>query len=360
MAGNRLPFQSGGEGAERVSLVEVAARSGVSVSTASRALNPESRHPVSASTRCRVEAAATELGFRPNSLARSFQLRRSKTIGVLIHDVRDAYFSEFARAASDAAEAAGYLTVLCSTDRDPQRELRYVEMMVDSRVAGLLLVGGGLEDRAYEKGMRALLGDLAAYGGVAVALGPRAGRMPAELPDNAGGARQAAEHLLEMGHRRIGLIDGPAALRTSKERRRGFQKALSAAGVEADPDLVVPGYYTVEGGAKAAAQLLAMRCPPTAVFASNDAMALGCLNELRRRNVSVPGQISVVGFDDIPMAALWDPPLTTVAVAMAAIGAAGVARVIRALNGVDGAPRAVIHPTQLVRRSSTAPPGGHR
>lgn len=355
MVGNRLPLGLDGKGSARVSLVEVAARSGVSVSTASRALNPDSRHPVSASTRLRVAEVAAELGFRPNSLARSFQLRRTKTIGVLIHDVRDAYFSEFARAASDAAQGAGYLTVICSTDRDPERELRYVEMMVDNRVAGLLLVGGGLEDRAYERGMRSLLGDLAAYGGVAVALGPRAGRMPAELPDNIGGARQAAEHLLEIGHRRIALIDGPAALRTSKERRRGFQLALEGAGVRPDPALLVPGSYTMEGGAKAMAQLLALANPPTAVFASNDAMAIGGLNELRRRGVSVPDDMSVVGFDDIPMAALWDPPLTTVSVSMAAIGAAGVARIIRILNGSDSGQRAVIHPTELVVRASTAP-----
>lgn len=358
MVGNRLPSGLDGEGGQRISLVEVAARSGVSVSTASRALNPDSRHPVSASTRLRVEAAAAELGFRPNSLARSFQLRRSKTIGVLIHDVRDAYFSEFARAASDAAEAAGYLTIICSTDRDPERELRYVEMMVDNRVAGLLLVGGGLENRAYERGMKSLLDDLAAYGGVAVALGPRAGRMPAELPDNVGGARLAAEHLLGMGHRRIALIDGPAALRTSKERRRGFQLAMTAAGVDADSGLIVPGHYTMEGGARATAQLMEVEQPPSAIFASNDAMAIGCLNELRRRGIAVPDDVSVVGFDDIPMAALWDPPLTTVSVSMAAIGAAGVGRVIRILNGSDGAQHTVIHPTELIVRESTRPPRG--
>lgn len=359
MVGNRLPSKPDGTGGARVSLVEVAARSGVSVSTASRALNPDSRHPVSASTRRRVEEVAVELGFRPNSLARSFQLRRSNTIGILIHDVRDSYFSEFARAASDAAQGAGYLTIICSTDRDPERELRYVEMMVDNRVAGLLLVGGGLENRAYERGMKSLLKDLAAYGGVAVALGPRAGQIPAELPDNLGGASQAAEHLIELGHRRIALIDGPPALRTSKERRRGFQLALEAAGLKPDPALIVPGNYTTEGGAKAMAQLLALESPPTAVFASNDAMAIGSLNELRRRGVSVPDEVSVVGFDDIPIAALWDPPLTTVSVSMAAIGAAGMARVMRLLNGSDRGQRTVIHPAELVMRGSTATPRKH-
>lgn len=348
------------EGTQGVSLADVAALSGVSVATASRALSPGSTHPVSAATRLRVEEAAAQLGFRPNSLARSFQSRRSSTIGVLIHDVRDPYFNEFARAASDAAQAAGYLTVICSTDRDPVRELRYVEMMVDSRVAGLLLVGGGLEHRAYEQGMRLLLGQMAAYGGVAVALGPRTGRIPAELPDNVGGARLATEHLIGLGHRRIALIDGPAALRTSKERRRGYETALSEAGLDAEPALVVPGFYSMEGGARAAAKLVEAHPAPTAIFASNDSMAIGALNELRRRRVSVPADISVVGFDDIPMAALWDPPLTTVSVPMAAIGAAGVERVIRLLRGSDGAPRTVIHPTELVARASTAPPRRRR
>lgn len=344
----------------RISLADVGACAGVSVATASRALNPASLHPVNGATRRRVEEAAAKLGFRPNGLARSFQFGRSQTIGVLVHDVRDAYFNEFARGASDAAEVAGYLTVICNTDRDPDRELRYVQMLVDNRAAGILFVGGGLEDRAYQRRLGPCLAEMPSYGGVAVALGPRAGRLPAELPDNQGGARLATEHLLGLGHRRIGLIDGPPRLRTSAERRRGYEEALSAAGVVADPAWVVPGDYTVETGAVAIARLVEAGSGVTGVFVSNDAMAIGAINECRRRGWRVPEDLSLVGFDDMPLASLVDPPLTTVSVPMAKIGAAGVERILALLAGEQRGSARTVHPVGLVVRASTAPPRGRR
>ena len=339
----------------RVSLADVAAQADVSVSTASRALNPDSLHAVSHATRRRVEKAAAQLGFRANGLARSFQFGRARTIGVLVHDVRDPYFNEFARGASDAAEGVGYLTVICNTDRDPDRELRYVQMLVDNRAAGLLFVGGGLEDRAYQRRLAPCLAGMARYGGAAVALGPRAGRLPAELPDNRGGARLATAHLLSLGHRRIGLIDGPPRLRTSVERRRGYEEALSDAGVEPDARWVIPGDYTVEGGAAAIAHLVEDGPDVTGVFASNDAMAIGALNECRRRGVRIPADLSLVGFDDIPLTALVDPPLTTVSVPMAKIGAAGVERVLALLAGQRRSPSVTVHPVDMVVRGTTAP-----
>lgn len=336
-------------------MADVATRAAVSVATASRALDPASPHAVSAATRRRVQKAALELNFRPNGLARSFRTRRTRAIGVLVHDVRDPYFNECARGAGDAAETAGYLTFICNTDRDPDRELRYVQMLVDSRVSGILFVGGGFDERGYQRRLTSCIAELVGYGGAAVALGPRAGRLPAEIPDNKGGARLATDHLLEFGHRRIGLIDGPPRLRTSAERRRGYEEALAAAGLEADTRAIVAGDYTVEGGASAMGQLLAAAPGVTAVFASNDAMAIGALGEAQRRGIGVPKDLSLVGFDDVQLAALVDPPLTTVRVPMAAIGAAGVNRILSRLADAESTTEINVHPVELIVRGSTAP-----
>jgi LacI family transcriptional regulator len=183
--------------------------------------------------------------------------------------------------------------------------------------------------------------------------------MPAEIPDNQGGARQATEHLLGLGHERIAFIDGPAEVLTSRDRLRGHREAIEAAGLPFDERLVASGGFSEQGGRAALAGLLEGAPPFTAVFASNDAMAIGCLVELRSRGLTIPDDMSLVGFDDIPAVRWFDPPLTTVRVPMEEIGAAGVARLLGLLAG-DSEPargQAVnVHPCELIVRSSTAAP----
>ncbi len=343
------------------SLLEVAQRSGVSIATASRALDPDSAHPVSTETREKVVRIATQLRFHHNAVARSLRSRRTKTVGVIVHDVRDPYFNECARAVSDAAVGSGYLTVVCNTDRDPATELRYVTMLRENRVAGLLFVGGGLEDAKYRYLMADQVRAIREYGGAVIALGPRHDPWPAEVPDNRGGAVLATRHLIDLGHRRIAFLDGPPALTTSTERLAGYQEALQAARIRLDPGLVVCGHYSVDGGAAVTAGLLNAGSEFTAVFASNDAMAIGCRMELQRRGVRVPADLSLVGFDDVPSVAWLDPPLTTVAVPMAAIGSAGVRRLLEAIGGgAPRRPRIAVHETRLVVRGSTGPPARYR
>ncbi|MHB1535151.1 MAG: LacI family DNA-binding transcriptional regulator [Acidimicrobiales bacterium] len=348
-----------------MSLRDVAKLSGVSVATASRALNADSSHPVSDETRARVRSAAEQLDFRHNALARGLQARRSQTLALLVHDIRDPYFSEIARGVGDAAAEAGFATLICNTDRNAASELAYVRMLRENRVAGLLFAGGQIEDGECGPQLVAEVAAIADYGGAVVALGPRSDPWAAEIPDNEGGAYAATRHLLTLGHRRIAFIDGPEGLRTSRERRAGHARALAEAGLALDAELLVAGGYTVEGGAWAVAQLLEARSF-TAVFASDDVMAIGCAQELRRRGLSVPNDVSLVGFDDIPVVAWLDPALTTVAVPMEEIGIAGVRRMARllsreegaqktpALDGPEGSVR--LHASRLVVRSSTAPP----
>jgi LacI family transcriptional regulator len=336
-------------------ITDVARAAGVSIATASRVLNP-GRHPVSRETAERVRAAAGSLGFRPNGLARGLRSRWTRTVGVLVHDVTDPYFAEIARGIADAAWEQGFLTITCNTDRDPQEELRYVGMLCESRVAGVVFVGGGLEDEAYRTEIRLLVGEIHSYGGHVVALGPRAELWPAEVPDNRGGARQAAEHLVALGHHRIALISGPERLRTTWERDQGFEAALEAAGIEHDPRLTVHGDFTREGGAQAITDLLDSGALFTAVVVMTDNMAIGCLRTLRERGISIPENISLVGVDNIAVAEYLDPPLTTVDLGMRKIGTAGMHRLRVLLDGTDDAPMVRTHSTHLVVRGSTAPP----
>ncbi|HEY4026047.1 MAG TPA: LacI family DNA-binding transcriptional regulator [Candidatus Dormibacteraeota bacterium] len=334
-------------------LVDVARLAGVSLTTASRALNPDSTHPISASARQRVTAAAAQLAYQPNTMARALRTRRMPTIAVLVHDVADPYFAEVIRAISASASEEGLLTFVCNTERDPATELRYLAMLRLSRVAAVLFAGGGLEDAAYRRAVDEHAAGIAAYGGAVVALAPRSQRWAAEVADNHGGAALAAEHVVRLGHRRVALVMGPERLRTSREREAGYRSVLEAAGIE---PVVVAGDYTREGGAAAAAELLELGREVTAVLVSNDNMAIGVLAALRERGVSVPADVSVVGFDDVPGLEFIHPALTTVRVPMAAIGSAGVARALAILRGSDRNRRLRVHPVELVERASSAPP----
>jgi LacI family transcriptional regulator len=342
-----------------VSLAEVARRSGFSLATASRALNPDSSHPVSEATRRRVAEAADTLGYRLNALARGLKNRRSRTVGVIVHDIRDPYFNECARGVANAAESTGFLTFICNSDRRPETELRYVEMLQENRAAGVLFVGGGFENATYRAELRGHIAAIRDYGGEAIALGPRSDRLPAEVPDNRGGARQGTEHLIQLGHERIAYIDGPAGLKTSSARLAGYRDAIEAAGLPFDPELVLPGDFSEIGGALATRALLESGIDFTAIFSSNDITVLGCRQVLGEFGLRAPDDVSLVGFDDIPVVRWLNPPLTTVAVPMTEIGTAGMQRLIALLEGDESARRmrrVNVHPTQLVVRGSTGPP----
>jgi LacI family transcriptional regulator len=336
----------------RSSLTDVARLAGVSVSTASRALRHSGIHLVAAATRRRVEAAAKELGYRPNPLARGLRARRMDTFAIMVHDVADPYFAEIVRAATSAASEAGYLTVVCSSDRDPDTELRYMDLLIDHRVAAVLFAGGGLEDRAYQRAMSHRIAAIRAYGGAVVALAPRVERWPTEVTDNRGGARLMTEYLIGLGHRKIAFITGPANVHTSIERWRGHREAMLAAGLE---PVMEQGDFRPEEGAAATRRLLERTPGFTALFVASDTMAVGALAELRRQGLRVPEDVSVAGFGDVPGWEFRDPPLTTIRSNLGAIGEAGVRRAMSQLNGTDKPPRVRVHPVELVVRGSTRP-----
>jgi LacI family transcriptional regulator len=229
-------------------------------------------------------------------------------------------------------------------------------------VAGVLFVGGGFDDTRYRAAMRRRVAAIRGYGGYAIALGPRGDRMPADVPDNTGGARAATAHLIELGHERIAFLSGPPGLRTTADREVGYRSAMEAAGLEVDEALIVGGDYSDAGGMRATAALLDGGTPFTGIFASNDAMAIGALQELHARGLRVPADFSLVGFDDVSVARWLDPPLTTIAVPMTEIGRAGMRRLLALLQEGDKPgdrrhqPRVTVHDTTLVVRGSTAAP----
>jgi LacI family transcriptional regulator len=324
------------------SLADISRRAGVSIATASRVLNG-SAHPVSDLTRERVLAAADELGYRPSELARALVKRTSRIIGVIVGDIVDPYFAEIARGVEDVAARAGHLTMVCNADRRPTAELAHLDVLRDYHAAGVVFAGSGYEDLHDAQALRHAVDALQAAGTAVVALAARDLDCPSVLVDNRAAARDAAEHLLGLGHRRIAFVEGPAGLHTSAHRLEGFETAMAAAGAEA---IRVPGGFEYEAGAAAAERLMAAGELPDAVLAVNDEVAIGMLTALRRDGVDVPGRVSVAGIDDTRPARLVD--LTSVSLPLHELGESA-ARVI--LEGADGD---VVLPHRLVARGTTA------
>jgi LacI family transcriptional regulator len=338
-------------------LRDVALRAQVSPSTASRVLSASS-HPVRTETKERVLQAALDLDFRPNRLARALVTARTHTIGAIVHDISDPYFGEIVRGLEDTARLSDYQVFVCSSDRDPDRELAYVRALLSYRVDGVMFAGGGIEDRNYKLKLGRLLKDYRELGGAVVLLAPHAIRAPSVTADNRAGSLQMTRHLLQLGHRRIGFVAGPPHIRTTRVRLNGYRAALADGGVDYDPDLVAPGWFTSEGGAKAVSALLERRPDLTAVFASNDVMAVGVLHELASRGIAVPEEVSVAGFDDVQMAAYLHSPLTTVRMPMYDMGQEGARMALDILAGRQVRSRRL--PVEVVVRASTGPPGARR
>jgi LacI family transcriptional regulator len=345
------------------SIKEVSRAAGVSISTVSHVLN--GTRYVSAALRQRVESAVAQLDYRQNALARSLRTRQSYAIGLIIPDVTNPYYPQLARGVQDAAAAAGYWVFLCNSDRQAETEARLLDALEQRRVDGILLDPSGPDP--------ALLAALRRRAVPVVLVGSRIDEPDLDVVTVApNGGYDAVRHLIARGHRRIALIAGPpvaggaqpgASVRPAKAG--GYRLALEEAGIPLDPALVVPGDYTREGGAAALARLLAQAQPPTAIFAGNDLMAIGALAAARRAGRRVPDDLAIVGYDDIPEAAVTTPALTTVAVPKYEMGRAAATLLLDRLSArpahpEDGAQtippphqaRHIVLPHRLVIRES--------
>jgi LacI family transcriptional regulator len=333
-----------------VTIKDVARLAGVSVATVSRVLNASA--PVREATRERVLEIARELRFSPNTAARTLSRQRAGALGVVLPDLYGEFFSELLRGIDQEAQRAGHSLLVSSTHHD-SRGIGVAVRAMRGRVDGLLVMAPDVSGP--------LLADVLPSGVPTVLLnGPAVDADVYEITvDNFGGARAMTRHLISLGHDRIGFIAGAVLNHEAHERERGHQAALLEAGIAGDPALNVRGNFNEEGGWRGTQELLALASPPTVIFAANDAMAVGALSALREAGVSVPAEVAVVGFDDIPVARFLNPPLTSVRVGIAALGERATALLLAALaerSPPGSASRREILPAELVIRDSCGAP----
>lgn len=283
---------------------EVAEHAGVSISTVSHVVN-DTRF-VSEALRQRVQASMRTLDYRPNGVARSLRSGRSLTIGLMLPDSANPYFSEIARGIQDAALEHGYAVLLGNTDGDLDKEELYGDILLEKQVDGVILIAAGHSGNHIETLRRR---------GVPIAVVDRDSpdsHVDSVQIDNLRGGLLATEHLIALGHQRIACIAGPLDVYPSYDRVYGYFEALRRAGMAPDPALVVNSTFGAEGGYDAAQQLLTMAEPPSAIFACNDMMAIGAIGALTQCEIDCPTGLSLVGFDDIQLSRFTNPPLTTV------------------------------------------------
>lgn len=328
-----------------VTIIDVANAAGVSRSTVSRVL--DERLPRSDNeTARRVRQAAQDLGYQRDLSASNLRRGTTMTVGVVVPRLTDTVMAMFYEAVSRAAEQRGQFAIVATTDDDPAKDRKAVEALLQRRVDGLVLTTARDDD-----GIPAWLESR----GVHYVLALRTdGHSPSSIGDDHLGGYLATRHLLDLGHRRIGVIAGPQYASSARGRVAGFRAALDEVGVEVQPSLIVESTFGIEAGELAAENLLDLDRPPTAIFAVNDNTAIGALSTIRRRGLSVPDQVSVVGYNDIPIVSRLPVPLTTVRVPFDQI--AGAALDLLGETVTTATPRTRITAPTLIPRASTAGP----
>ena len=323
-----------------VTIRDVAREAQVSVATVSRALSsPDLVRPA---TRDRVLTAAAQLGYQPNRAARGLITGRTGNLGIVVPDLNNPFFTGLLKGVQARARQADYSVFVADSDEDRATEEQLLRAMV-KQVDGVIICSPGIDDtQLYE----------AAGATSVVMLNRRLRGVPAALMNSASGMRQIVDHLVALGHRKLVYLNGPRTSWSNKERRRGLRLATQQHGV----DLIELGPFPprYEGGLQASD--LALANDPTAIIAYNDIMALGVLARLRDRGIQVPTDVSVTGFDDLMFAALCSPPLTTVAMPLVSAGTLAVDLLLEGLNTGATDVRQVDLDTQLIVRSTTAPP----
>jgi LacI family transcriptional regulator len=334
-----------------VTLKDVARLAGVHPGTASRALNVETRGLVNEETARRVLAAAEQLGYRPNPIARGLKTSRSYTVGVLIPDLTNPLFPPIVRGIQDRLEEAAYTPLIANTENDPDRERADFEAMRARQVDGFITATArrdhDLLTRPGELGLPVVLVNRRLEDAV----------LPSAVGDDKAGVLLAVRHLVELGHRRIAHLAGPQDISTGYLRYEGFLEAMEATGAEADPELILIGDAVIESeGSRLCAALLDGGRECTAIVAANDLMALGCYDVLEERGIACPQEISVIGFNDMPFAAHFRPPLSTIRIPQYELGARAAELLLTTMQDFEAPPTQLLLEPELVARGSTGPP----
>jgi LacI family transcriptional regulator len=340
-----MPVVSGG----RVTINDVAAAAGVSVATVSKVIND--RYGVAVETSNRVKAVIDELGYESSLIARSLRSRRTNVLGILVADI-EPFSAELLKGAAKAVHRTAYELIVYSGSGHGKEhagwERRNVSRLSGTLTDGIILVTPTVVD----------VSDVAPI----VIVDPHAGPpiLPCVHSDNLAGAMTATEYLIGLGHRRIGFIAGRPDLESARLREQGFRDALANAGIVLDPDLVRVGEYQLETSAEPARQLLELPEPPTAIFAANDLSAIQTMRVANSLGLSVPDDVSVIGFDNIPESALTETPLTTIDQSIQSMGEEAVTLLVDIVDGVPDRPQQIMLPTKLVVRQSCSAVGSPR
>jgi LacI family transcriptional regulator len=326
-------------------MADVAREAGVSLMTVSRVIN--NKGDVNPDTRQRILEIIRQLDYRPSGIARGLATRRTGTLGLVVPDVANPFFANVARGAEQEAYAEGYNVFLCNTDEDPQREASVLQSLEEKRVDGLVLCSSRLSDDE--------LSPLVKRHPAVVLVNRRLARegVSAVLIDDEYGGRMATQHLLNTGHRAIGVLAGPPVSRSGRERVKGYRAALAAAGLPDHPEWLQTCAPVVEGGYEAARELLTAHPELTALFCYNDLVAVGALQACADLGRQAPGDLAVVGNDDIPLAALVTPPLTTCRVPRHDLGAQAMRVLLNQIKGgLTGCIDIVLRPELVIRASA--------
>lgn len=332
-------------GGSKVTIRDVAQKAGTSVSTVSRVLTGSA--PVSGELRASVEQAIDELGYRPSLVARSLKMQTTFTIGLLVNDITNPFFGAVARGVEQEANRHEYSLILCNTDEDPRRELKYLQILRDKQVDGIIFgpTGNnldficGLAERIPLVQVDRQVPEL---------------DLPAVLVDNEESAYRATRLLVERGHERVAMLGWGMNITTSTEREAGYQRALREARITVDSRLIArPAQFSHSTLIQAADELLRQEPMPTAIFAANNRFGIAALGAIRQLGLNIPQDVALVVFDDIDAFSLMSPSITAIAQPAFQMGQVAMQTMLQRIKSPDGAPPAVhVLPTELIIRES--------
>ncbi|QSQ08660.1 HTH-type transcriptional regulator DegA [Koleobacter methoxysyntrophicus] len=333
-------------------IYDVAKKAGVSIATVSRVLNKKDN--VSDETKKRVLNAIKELDYVPNMVASALMTKKMFTLSLLIPDISNPYFSEIARGVEDAANNYNYNVIVCNTDYDLKKEAIYLNLLRQKSVDGFIVSSATYNDENicnfdHKKYPLVLLGR-------EIEGAEENKKIDIIVSNNVCGGYLATEHLIELGHRKIDLILGPKEIKVNQEREKGYRKALQDYEITVDENRIHSGEFKIKSGYSKALEILQKKDRPTAIFAGSDVIAIGVLKAARVLGFKVPGDLSVVGYDNTILAEIADPPLTTINQQMYRMGYLAAEMLIKRLRGAKRPIQRIVFDTELVVRKSSSRP----
>ncbi|HXL03059.1 MAG TPA: LacI family DNA-binding transcriptional regulator [Candidatus Atribacteria bacterium] len=332
------------------SIKEVARLSGVSIATVSRVIN--NKESVSKETAEKVWKAVRLLNYQPNLLARSLRSQQSRLLGLLVPDIESPVFGRLAKYLEEAASKKGYSLIFCNTNDNPEKEKKYLEILIQRQIEGIIF------SRVLDESLLFKTPQLSKIPYVVLDRTLEKEEAPTIKLDNYAAGALAASHFLNLGHKKFACLSGPLRIKICRERFYGFLDTLEKSGMSLREELIEEGDFKMDEGRKAMNRILTVSLfeQPTAVFSMNDLMALGAIQAIKERGLSVPGDVSIIGLDNIPLCDVISPPLTTVAQPFDEMAKEGINLLSKLIEGKKIRRTTIVVQPELVIRNSTAPP----